>query len=76
MLPKHVSEVARGAERRVHENDATVMQPGGGEFATVASNWLLWQFKGDKQAKAMFVGAKCQLCTNPKWNVGSKRLTG
>ena len=35
---------------------ATVFHPGGGEFANVASNWLLWTFKGDKKAGAMFVG--------------------
>jgi hypothetical protein len=52
----------------------TVMQPGGGEFANVASNWLLWHFKGDEKASANFVGAKCRLCTNPNWDVESKRL--
>ncbi|HEY6454998.1 MAG TPA: DUF3471 domain-containing protein [Steroidobacteraceae bacterium] len=52
----------------------TVTQPGGGEFATVASNWALWQLKGDKKASAMFVGAKCGLCTNPDWDAQSKRL--
>ncbi len=52
----------------------TVMQPGGGEFATVASNWALWQLKGDKAASAMFVGAKCGLCTNPNWDARSKGL--
>ncbi|HEY4338838.1 MAG TPA: DUF3471 domain-containing protein [Steroidobacteraceae bacterium] len=52
----------------------TVMNPGGGEFATVASNWALWQLKGDKKASAMFVGAKCGLCTNPDWDVQAKRL--
>src|SRR5690606_23386192 len=25
---------------------ATMYHPGGGEFANVASNWILWQFKG------------------------------
>jgi dienelactone hydrolase len=52
----------------------TVSQPGGGEFATVASNWALWQLKGDKRASAMFVGAKCGLCINPDWDTQSKRL--
>jgi hypothetical protein len=53
---------------------ATVFHPGGGEYANVATNWLLWQFKGDKQAGAMFTGNKCGLCTNPNWNVAAKRL--
>ena len=53
---------------------ATAYHPGGGEFANVASNWVLWQFKGDKKASAMFVGAKCSLCTNANWDAESKRL--
>jgi hypothetical protein len=51
----------------------TVIEPGGGEFANVASNWFLWQLKDDKSAAAMFVGQKCGLCTDPHWEVGSKR---
>jgi hypothetical protein len=53
----------------------TVTQPGGGEFANVASNWALWQLKGDKAASAMFVGAKCGLCTSPNWDTQAKRLS-
>lgn len=53
---------------------ATVFHPGGGEFANVASNWLLWNFKGDKKAGRMFVGKKCELCTNSNWDVKSKGL--
>jgi dienelactone hydrolase len=53
---------------------ATAYHPGGGEFANVASNWVLWQFKGDKKASGMFVGAKCSLCTNPNWDAEGKRL--
>jgi hypothetical protein len=53
---------------------ATVFHPGGGEFANVASNWLLWTFKGDKKAGAMFVGKSCGLCTNSNWDVKSKGI--
>jgi hypothetical protein len=53
---------------------ATVDHPGGGEWANVASNWLRWQLKGDKQAARMFVGKDCSLCTNPNWDTASKRL--
>jgi hypothetical protein len=52
----------------------TVTAPGGGEFATVASNWALWQLKGDKKASEMFTGPKCGLCTDPNWDTQSKRL--
>jgi len=53
---------------------ATVYHPGGGEYANVASNWVMWVFKGDKKAGAMFVGPKCSLCTNTNWDTASKRL--
>jgi len=53
---------------------ATVDHPGGGEWANVASNWLKWQFKGDKQAGKMFVGKNCSLCTNSTWDTASKNL--
>jgi len=53
---------------------ATAYHPGGGEFANVATNWVLWQFKNDKNARKMFVGRKCGLCTNPNWDAESKRL--
>ena len=52
----------------------TIDHPGGGEFATVASNWLRWQFKRNTQAAKMFVGKACSLCTNPNWDTASKRL--
>jgi dienelactone hydrolase len=53
---------------------ATVFHPGGGEFANVASNWLMWTFKGDKKAGGMFVGKKCGLCTNSNWDTKSKGI--
>jgi hypothetical protein len=53
---------------------ATVFHPGGGEFANVASNWVMWQFKGDKKAAAMFVGKDCGLCVNENWDTDSKGI--
>jgi dienelactone hydrolase len=53
---------------------ATMYHPGGGEFANVATDWALWQLKGDKRVSAMFVGARCGLCTNANWDTDSKRL--
>ena len=55
-------------------HSATYFHPGGGEFANVASNWLLWTFKGDKTAAKMFVGKDCSLCTNSNWDVKSKGI--
>jgi Chlorophyllase len=54
---------------------ATAYHPGGGEFANVATNWVLWQFKGDKRAGEMFLGKHCGLCTNKNWDVASKGLS-
>jgi hypothetical protein len=55
-------------------HSATYFHPGGGEFANVASNWLLWTFKGDKKAGKMFVGKSCTLCTNTNWDVKAKGI--
>jgi hypothetical protein len=55
-------------------HSATYFHPGGGEFANVASNWLLWTFKGDKEAGKWFVGKDCSLCTNSNWDVKSKGI--
>lgn len=53
---------------------ATMYHPGGGEFANVASNWVLYHFKGDAEAGKMFVGDACSLCTNSNWVTESKGL--
>jgi hypothetical protein len=53
---------------------ATVDHPGGGEWANVASNWLRWQLKGDKEAGKMFVGSDCKLCKDPNWVTRSKNM--
>lgn len=53
---------------------ATVDHPGGGEFANVASNWIRWQFKGDREAGRMFTGKDCRLCTDPNWDTRSRAL--
>jgi dienelactone hydrolase len=55
-------------------HSATYFHPGGGEFANVASNWLMWTFKGDKDAGKMFAGKDCGLCTNSNWDVKSKGI--
>jgi hypothetical protein len=60
--------------RRNAGHTATVDHPGGGEWANVASNWALWQLKGDKKAKKMFAGKDCSLCTNANWVTKSKSL--
>jgi hypothetical protein len=53
---------------------ATVLHPGGGEYANVASNWLRWVFKDDAEAGTMFLGDDCSLCTLDTWETMSKGL--
>ncbi|MET0292705.1 MAG: hypothetical protein ABW136_10110, partial [Steroidobacteraceae bacterium] len=53
---------------------ATAYHAGGGEFANVATDWVRWQFKGDRKAGETFTGAKCGLCTLSTWDVAAKRL--
>ena len=53
---------------------ATLYHPGGGEYANVASNWLLYHFKGNEKAGMMFIGDQCGLCTNPNWETDAKGL--
>jgi predicted small secreted protein/dienelactone hydrolase len=55
-------------------HSATYPHPGGGEFANVVSDWLMYQFKGDQQAGQTFVGENCVLCTNDTWETDSKGL--
>jgi dienelactone hydrolase len=55
-------------------HSATMYHPGGGEFANVVSNWLLYHFKDDAEAGKMFVGEDCGLCSNPNWETDSKGL--
>ena len=52
----------------------TYNQPNGGEFGKVAVGMLQWQFKNDKEAAKMFVGANCGLCQDPQWHVSNKGL--
>jgi hypothetical protein len=52
----------------------TFGEPHGGKFADTATQWLLWQLKGDKKAGQMFVGDYCGLCGKPEWKVERKNL--
>jgi len=52
----------------------TLVAPHGGKFAEAATQWLLWQLKGDQQAGQMFVGDTCGLCRQAEWKVERKNL--
>jgi hypothetical protein len=53
---------------------ATMVHPGGGEFANVASSWAKYQLKGDAEAGKMFVGTDCNLCVLPTWETAAKGM--
>jgi len=52
----------------------TYTQPDGGDFGKVAVALLNWQFKGNRSASKMFLGANCGLCQDSKWHVEKKGI--
>jgi hypothetical protein len=52
----------------------TLVEPHGGKFAETATQWLLWQLKGDQQAGQTFVGDNCGLCRQAEWKVERKNM--
>ena len=48
---------------------ATYHLPNGGAFGRGPLAWLEWQLKGDAQARSMFVGDECGLCTDSAWSL-------
>jgi uncharacterized protein YciI len=52
----------------------TYSKPHGGEFAKVATAWLQWQLKNDKEAAKMFVGESCGLSKMEGWKVEKKNI--
>ena len=52
----------------------TYAQPHGGEFAVVATAWLQWQLKGDKESARMFCGNPCALSQREGWTTDSKNI--
>jgi len=60
------NEIGHGGTFRVAVN--------GGDYGKLASAWMLWQLKGDRQAAGMFTGEDCGLCTMPGWKFMRKQL--
>ena len=48
---------------------ATYSQPGGGPFADAPLAWLRWQLQGNTEAREMFVGDDCGLCSHAAWTL-------
>ena len=47
----------------------TFSQPNGGDWASIAVNWLDWQLKADASAGKWFLGAECGYCKDGRWKV-------
>jgi dienelactone hydrolase len=47
----------------------TFSQPNGGDWASIAVNWLNWQLKADASAGKWFLGADCGYCKDARWKV-------
>lgn len=52
----------------------TYRKPHGGEFARVATAWLQWQLRSDKDAAMMFAGDPCGLAKREGWKVEKKSI--
>jgi hypothetical protein len=52
----------------------TFGQPNGGGVATIVTDWLAWQLRGDHRAGRMFRGPDCSLCDAPGWKIEQKNL--
>ena len=52
----------------------TYRKPHGGEFAQVATAWLQWQLRGDRDAAKMFEGDPCGLSKREGWKVEKKNI--
>jgi hypothetical protein len=54
----------------------TYNEDNGGAFGVAAVGWLKWQLLNDNsaQAKGLFVGTPCGLCSNPQWQTNSRSL--
>ena len=52
----------------------TYGKPHGGEFAKVATAWLQWQLRGDKEAAKLFVSEPSGLAKKEGWKVEKKNI--
>ena len=52
----------------------TFAEPHGGEFGRIGVAWLKWRLMDDQAAGALFAGADCGLCTDPRWQVIKKQM--
>lgn len=66
-VPAAVANIDRG-------HGGTYWEANGGAAAQVVVQWLNWQLRGDPDARRMFVGANCGLCSDSAWSLQTKGL--
>ena len=66
-VPVAVANIDKG-------HGGTYFEPNGGAAATLAVNWLQWQLRGDRKAKALFTGKNCGLCKDTQWTFQKKNI--
>ena len=71
---KRINHVPAFAANLNVGHGGTYGKPNGGEFGVVATNWLLWQLKGDDTAQKMFSGDSCELSKREGWVVEKKMI--
>jgi hypothetical protein len=71
---KRINHVPAFAANMEVGHGGTYSKPHGGEFAKVATGWLQWQLKGDKEAGKLFTGDPCLLSKDPNWKTESKNI--
>lgn len=52
----------------------TYMQPYGGDYSKVATAWLNWWLKDDKESSAMFTGAEPGIGKMAGWSFDRKNI--
>lgn len=71
---KRINHVPAFAANLNVGHGGTYLKPYGGEFGVVATAWLLWQLKGDKEAGKMFTGNPCGLSRREGWVTEKKMI--
>jgi hypothetical protein len=71
---KRINHVPAFAANMDVGHGGTYSKPHGGEFAKVATGWLQWQLKGDKETAKLFTGDPCLLSKDPNWKTESKNI--
>ena len=71
---QHINHVPVFVANMEVGHGGTYRQNHGGEFAKIATQWLLWQLKGSAQASKIFKGATPGLADHRNWTFSKKNI--